>query len=71
MKKIFEDDSSYIEIQPLDNNPEKVVISLCARDAERKEHITMVSVEMNIAEFVKMVEESCKPKAEKTKKEVE
>jgi len=52
MKKIFKDDQSYIEIEA---NKDKVVITLCARDAPDSMDVTMVSVEMDKTELKEMV----------------
>ena len=44
MKKVFEDDQSYIEISL--KNKEEIIVTLCARDAPNSTNVTMVSVEM-------------------------
>jgi len=52
MKKVFEDDQSYIEIEEKNG---KAIITLCARDALDSVNVTMVSVEMDKAELKEMV----------------
>ena len=54
MKKIFEDDQSYMEITKSKGN--KVVVTLCARDAPGSLDVTMVSIEMDEKELKEMVE---------------
>ena len=54
MKKVFEDDQSYIEIK---EKAGKVVVTLCARDSHNSVNVTMVSVEMEKEELKKMVDE--------------
>jgi hypothetical protein len=57
MKKVFEDDSSYIDISQTSKDG-KVVITLCARHSDKSDNVTMVSVEMDEKEFRELVEKS-------------
>lgn len=57
MKKVFEDDSSYMEVLPSPKNQTKLVVTLCARNAEKSQNVTMVSVEIDKNEFKNLFKE--------------
>jgi len=54
MKKVFEDDNSYIEITP-GKTSESIIVSLGAKDSSKKDQIIMVSVEINKEELLEML----------------
>jgi len=54
MKKVFEDDSSYIEI----NNSKKgnnVIVSLCSKDPVKENQVVMISIEIDRDELLNMI----------------
>ena len=53
MKKVFEDDQSYIEIE---EKKGKAIITLCARDSPNSANVTMVSVVMEKEELKAMID---------------
>ncbi len=55
MKKVFEDDSSYIEIVK-SKNPGHLMLSMCARDSVHPDHVTMVSVEIHQEELAALIQ---------------
>jgi hypothetical protein len=57
VKKIFEDDSSYIEVVK-SKNPEMLLLSLCARDSVKQDQITMISVEIRKEELEVMIQKA-------------
>jgi len=54
MKKVFEDDSSYIEIIK-SSKKDHLILSLCARDYERLDRVTMISIEIDSNELQELI----------------
>ena len=59
MKKVFENDSSYIEIVK-SSKKDHLMLSLCARDPHKPDHITMISVEIANNDLLDLIEQETK-----------